>query len=227
MRVHTIAALLFASLILSSCQELFTTSLAAGLARNSDSVYADVEIKDFDAAIESAVSSIEDTLALMHRIEVLADGAQGSDAIACARAAAELAGPSLGLVPLIVSIFDTQSSEDEVDIGVLIDDAISTMSHLGEVSEILAAVIPEPGTSDWDDFVAVTDSSSLIFSGVVLVFSQIPESESPAEWLANLDLSDPDLEGPLALGASLVYAAFDEPPEDILSALFAGFFPQD
>ncbi len=224
MKRYILSFLSLALFLLTGCQELFTTSLAASLARDEKKLYANVTIDELPAIIENLKKSpsSEAARALLARIESLASSASPKDKLTLAVEAVELSAMALDLTAVFLENIDyilEAETPEEIDIA----EVFSSIAHVEEIASALQAVLPEPGTESWDEFVDSASEEALMFAAFAIVANETMNHEDPAEYFFNLG-PDSNNENPsLELASALIEASSEEPSEYYYEVFLAGF----
>ncbi len=215
-------------LLLFSCQELFTTSLAAPLARDTAKLYATLstdDLADSDFREDLLVSIKGNPSALVSvydRIESLSQDASEDEALLLATVAASLAGDAFNLVavlPSLLSAFSEVEEGEEPDPGLLLEEAFGANTALEEAAASLVAILPSSSDSAWSDFVAAADTDSLVFAGLSILIAQAIDAPDFVDYVENFDFASASLGPEEALAVDLLSAALGAAPASILDAL--------
>lgn len=215
-------------LLLFSCQELFTTSLAAPLARDTAKLYATLSMDDLadpdfrEDLLISLKGNPSAVVSAYDRIESLSLDASEDEALLLATVAASLAGDAFNLVavlPSLLSAFSEVEEGEEPDPGVLLEEAFGSNTALEEAAASLVAILPSSSDSSWSDFVAAADPDSLVFAGLSILFAQALDAADFVDYVDTFDAASAGLNTEEALAVDLLTAALGAPPDSLLMAL--------
>lgn len=215
-------------LLLFSCQELFTTSLAAPLARTPSQLYGGLTTAALADPVlrEEIIDSLEgnpaSVAALLDQLEALSESASGLDAVILAGMAVEAAGDALnlsGVLPVVLAALSNAPEGEEPDIAAILEDAFAANTALEGAAESLLAILPTSADSDWNNFVAIASDDALIFAGLTLLMGQALEAPDFIVYVEDFDAGSASLDPAETLAVDLLYAALGSLPNSILEVL--------
>ncbi len=224
MKRYILSFLSLTLFLFTGCQELFTTSLAASLARDEKKVYAKVSTKELPSAIADikASPSSKSAIALLDRIESLASSASSKDKVFLAVQAVEIADIALDLTAVLLDNLDyilEAETLEEIDVS----DVLDSIAHVEGIAATLQAVLPEPGTEDWADFIEASDEDSLMFAAIAIISNEVLSQEDPAEFFFNLSIDSSDENPSLQLASALIETSSEGASEYYYEAFLEGF----
>jgi hypothetical protein len=195
-----------------SCTDFFSTSLASWAARNPESLIPKVTTDNVDELIASSENNPDMSLAVLKKIQDALKGA-GSGATSDLQAAAlGAAANASGFGSTILNKAGDISKvmEDKDNAKGLVVDAISDMPNLVETSETLTAILPKPGTGEFDAFVEKADADDLATAAAVLLAA---EAKGKDDYIDSFDPNTADTES-ARLAVELARAASQKYEED-------------
>jgi hypothetical protein len=192
-----------------SCTDFFSTSLAPWAARNPDSLVPPVTTGNVDELVAGAENNPDLSLAILKKIKEALEGANPDDASSLQSAALEAAANASGFGPTLLNkasdISEIMENPDNVK-GLVID-AINDMPNLKETGETLIAIVPDPSTPEFADFVAKADADDLATAAAILLASTAKDSLDGEGFINDFDPSAPDIPPSATLAVELAKAA--------------------
>jgi hypothetical protein len=188
-------ALLCAGLValFSSCTDFFASSLAPWAARDPASLIPPVTSGNVDELVKSAENNPDLSLELLKGIEKAARDAKGgekSDLQAAAlKAASNASGLGSALMHEAGNIAEIMENKDNAPH--LVAGILENMGNLTETGAVLSAVLPEPGTAEYDAFVKKSSADDLAVAAAILLASEAKSQDSSEDYLSSFDSSDP------------------------------------
>ncbi|HCM25519.1 MAG: hypothetical protein A2Z99_11440 [Treponema sp. GWB1_62_6] len=213
-----IYAALAAALLISSCQQFFTTSLAAQLARDPADLMPDVDTGNVDELLAQAAGNPEMSLALMDSIIDALDGATGAELVQLQSAAVTAATGASGLSEAILAsggdivAIDFESATAQEEIITIMEEALGGLNQLADASAGLIDIIPDPvaDSAGFDAFVLEADSEQLAMAAITLLASSADASAGgTSDYIDNLDPENPD-PGAETMAVELARAAIEK-----------------
>lgn len=192
----SVFALLALPLLLTGCQQLFSTSLASGLARDSYAIPANISNEDAAALLSDPELS---PAALASLLAVLNDQAAAGDSGAAALAAEAAVGAS-GVSGTVTEAITAALNTGTVDTASLVSalesgasaEVISGLSRLSDPS-VLAAADLSP--------------TELVVAAALLAASALPDGVTDPTTLTGAALTDYQNNAEVKLAASLITTA--------------------
>jgi len=197
MKIHTARIIGFLPFLLlfvcGSCTQFFSTSLAPWASRDPDKLVRPVTVDNVNDLIDEAASSPDLSLAVLKKINEAFAGANAGDTAVLQASALQAAANAVGLGSAILSqagnITSALQSQDkaiELVIG-----TVNGLKNLQETGSTLTAILPEPGTQAFDDFVDKASAEDIaITAALILLAAESQRSRSPEDYLADFDPSD-------------------------------------
>jgi hypothetical protein len=195
----SVFALLAIPLLLTGCQQLFTTSLAKSLARDSYTIPTNISNEDAAALLADPELS---PAALASLLAVLNDQAASGDSGAAALAAEAAVGAS-GVSGTVTAAITEALKTGTADTSALVSALVS-----GASSEVVTGL---SGLSD-PSVLAAADLSptELVVAAALLAASALPEGVTDPTTLSGTELSNYQSNADVALAASLITTAGTE-----------------
>jgi len=169
-----IVACVLAVMVLGSCQQFFTTSLAEVLARDPDSLVPEVDASN---AADLAALAQNDPAMAMSVLDGINDamaGASAADQVLLRTAAVDAAASASGIGPAVLSVADQLAkAEDDAAMITIMDQTLSGLGNLEEAASGLLSALPDPtDTIAFDAFVAAADPGQLAVAALTLMASE-------------------------------------------------------
>jgi hypothetical protein len=159
--------------MVSSCTDMFTTSLASWAARDPDSVIPEVTAGNARDLVDTSQDPAY-SLALLRRIWASSAVSFGPDKAALQAAALPAAANASGLTNSLLSLIGDLKDFDNADaIKAKVELAIYGAVNLPESAAALSALLPDPGdTASLDLLSLFSNSSELAMAAVVLLAAE-------------------------------------------------------
>jgi hypothetical protein len=157
-----------------SCTDFFSTSLAPWAARDPYSLIPAVTPGNVNDLIADSENNPDMSLAVLKKIQDALEGAGPDDAGTLQAAALGAAANASGFGPAVLNKADDISKlmEDKDNAKNLMFEAINDMPNLEETSETLTAILPKPGTAEFDTFIEKADADDLATAAAVLLAAE-------------------------------------------------------
>jgi len=211
-------------LILNSCTQFFSTSLAPWAARDPDTLIPAVTADNVSELIELAEDNPDLSLAILKKIKKAADGANEEDEAALLAAALQAAANATALGPAVLgnagSIIDALNNSDNA--AEAVTKALDSMKNLAEVSDILDDILV-PGTSAFSAFLDAASADDLAIAAAIIIASEAKDFIDSEDYLNSFDPSGASLTSKEELAIELAVAAAGKSDlSDRLKDLIAG-----
>ncbi|MDR1278429.1 MAG: hypothetical protein LBK02_06735 [Treponema sp.] len=195
--------------LVSSCTGFFSTSLATWAARDPESVLPPVTTGNVTDLISTSENNPDMSLAVLKKIKDAVDNASPEEASSLQAAALQAAANASNMGPTLLNkVADISSVTNSADDAKqLVIDTINDMSNLSETSNVLTAVLPEPGTPSFDVFIEKANADDLATAAAVLIAAEAKGKVDSDEYINNFDPSSPDLSSSAVLAIELAKAA--------------------
>jgi hypothetical protein len=215
--------------LLLSCTDFFSNSLAPWAARSPASVIPAVTTGNVNDLIASAENDPDMSLEVLKKIKDALAGASPEEASSLRAAALAAAANASGFGSAVLNgagdISKLMENPDNSK-GMMVD-ALNDMSNLGTSSDNLTAILPEPGTADFDAFVEKASADDLAAAAAVLFAAEAKGSSDSDGFINDFDANNPNNSSSAALSVELAKAAsrkYDESDsggryKDLLSGL--------
>jgi len=186
-----IVACVLAVMVLGSCQQFFTTSLAEALARDPDSLVPDVDASNAADLAELAQNDPAMAMSVLDGINDAMAGASAADQVMLRTAAVDAAASASGIGPAVLSVADQLAAADESEIIGIMDQTLAGLGNLEEAADGLLLALPDPAdTVAFDAFVAAADPGQLAVAALTLMASEAASDPDGIELY--IDGIDPD-----------------------------------
>ncbi|QQO07909.1 hypothetical protein [Breznakiella homolactica] len=179
------------SLFFTACTDFFSTSLGSWAARDWSGKTIPVNSDNVHDLIAQAENDPDMSLAVLRGIEDAVSKASGKDKTDLQSAALEAATNASGIGNEIIgNVGDILKASDEDDngkISAIINSTIDSLGNLGETSDILVRILPDPDT-DPAGFQAFLDNSAaedLGMAAVILLAAESKNNGGADEYLEN------------------------------------------
>ncbi|GHV94773.1 hypothetical protein AGMMS50293_10930 [Spirochaetia bacterium] len=186
-----------------SCSQFFSTSLAPWAARDPASLIPPVTTGNVNELIEMAENDPDMSLEVLKRIKDAAQNADSDKAgdlqAAALKAAANASGIGSALLQQAGNISELMDNADNaID---LIVDVLNSMNNLNAAGDNLVEILPTPGTSEFDAFVAKSSADDLAIAAAVLLAAEAKSVSDSKDYLDSFDGSGtgPQVELAIAL----------------------------
>lgn len=217
------------ALIMGSCKQFFTTSLAPWAARDPAKLIPPVSTANIDELLEQSANNPDQSLALLDSINDALATASDADKAVLQAAALTAASNASGLANSLLSnagaLLDAQKSGG--DIIAVVSDAIEDLANLASTALLLAKILPDPSdTNAFDAFVAQASPEDLAMAAIVLLAAEAQAAGGVEDYINNFNPDSPSSDSEalavaLAKAAATSYAASGGtgPLADILAGL--------
>jgi hypothetical protein len=189
-----VSAVILPVLYMSSCTDLFSTSLASWAQRDPSSLIPEVTTGNVRDLIRKAENDPALSLEVLRKIRAAADRA-GPEAAASLRAEGLKAGVNavdLGS-SLLNSIEDISGVGDPDQATDMLVGAINAMPNLAETAAALSGLVPDPAleTAAFNAFIDAADLNDLAMAATVLLAAEAKASGNSAGYIGSIDIADP------------------------------------
>jgi hypothetical protein len=192
------------ALLLFSCSDFFTTSLAGWAGRDPSSLIPPVTTGNVKELIELTESSPDQSLALLKGIK---DAETNPELQA---AALQIAANASGLGAAILQHADDISTIDDTNAKGIVVAALNGLGNLVEAGTVLEDILPDPSkTAAWDAFIDVSSAEDLAVAAMVLLAGKAKEKNDPEGYIDNFQTTTGPAEAlakELALAANAKYS---------------------
>jgi hypothetical protein len=192
-----------------SCTDFFSTSLAPWAARDPSSLIPPVTMENVNDLIASSENNPDMSFEILVKIQEALENADPGAASSLQAAALEAAANASGFGQTLLNKASdiSQLMEDKDNAKGLVIDAINDMPNLKETGELLTAILPDPSTPEFADFIAKADADDLATAAAVLLASTAKDNLDSEDFLTTFDPSAPDLPPSATLAIELAKAA--------------------
>ena len=213
--------LLLLTIILSSCTEFFTTSLAPWAARNPNDFIPPVNSDNVDTLIRDFENDPDASLVILDRISDALENAPEEEIPYLQAAALEAAVNSVGLVSAVLTSIPDIELITDVDAAIeIVNRAINSMSNLEAAGSLLVNILPEPNTQAFEDFVNAAEPVDLAFAAVVILAGEAKNADDLEEYLSNyINKSDSEKTDAEKTADALAISVVNSVLEDFLIGL--------
>jgi len=216
------------ALLLGSCTEFFSTSLASWAARDPSRLIPPVTIDNVNELIQMAENDPDLSLELLKKIGEAAGKKSGEEKAGLQAAAVEAAVNAVGLGQTLINTAGELANFETADAKDLVMDAINSMPNLDDASDALFKMLPkDPSGADFEKFIETAGAEDIAMAAVLLLAGEAKKYDSiPGNDIGNYDVTaDVSDEAGLALAliAGLLDAGKDselpDPIHNILDGL--------
>ncbi len=206
-----IVASVLTVMVLGSCQQFFTTSLAESLARDPDSLVPEVDASNAAELVELAQNDPDLAMSVLDGINDAMAGASAADQVLLRTAAVDAAASASGIGPAVLSVADQLAEADESEIIGIMDQTLAGLGNLEEAADGLLLALPDPAdTVAFDAFVAAADPGQLAVAALTLMASEAALDQDGIElYIEGIDPDNPVGESQI-LAIALATAAAEQ-----------------
>ena len=216
------------ALVVGSCRQFFTTSLAPWAARDPASLIPLVSTANIDELLEQSANNPDQSLALLDSINDALATASDADKAVLQAAALTAASNASGLATSVLSNAGAllNAQESGGDIIPVISDAIEGLANLADTATLLADILPDPSSQSFHDFVAQASPEDLAMAAIVLLAAEAQTVGGVENYIESFNPGSPSKDAEtlavaLAEAAATAYATSGGtgPLADILAGL--------
>jgi hypothetical protein len=196
---------LLVSVLIVSCTDFFSTSLAPWAQRDPDSLIPKVTTGNVKDLVRQAANNPDLSLAVLKKIRDAEKKASGGDATALQLAALDAASNATGPVQTMLKHADElQNIDTEDGAKELVVKVIDDMTNLSETGKLLKEIIPDP-VADPPGFQAFVDAADPVdlamAAAMVLLAADAANSPDKADYITNYAPGSSPLAEALAVAA--------------------------
>jgi hypothetical protein len=184
---------LTAAFLLCSCTQFFSSSLAPWAARKPADLVPPVTVDNVDELIEIAENDPDLSLEVLKGIGKALEDADADEKSSLQAAALQAASNASGMGAAIMHQAGniSEAMEDKDNVKGLVADVLGEMDNLGETSDVLSDILPEPGTPEFNAFVEKADADDLAMAAAILLAAEAKEQVNSEDYFTSFDPKDP------------------------------------
>jgi len=219
MKIKTLykCALVALSLLLGSCTDFFSTSLAPWAARDPGSLIPAVNADNVNDLLRLAENDPDMSNAILRKIRDAVNGANSDDRVKLQSAALTAASNASGMGNALLKQAGNISQITEGDAIDLVADMLNDMKNLQEAAVNLEYILPDPGTPAFNEFVDNSNADDLAIAAALLIAASAKDSADSKDYLKTFNDPPGNLSPQEELALKLARAANSKPGDSALS----------